>query len=140
MSLLSWFHNRRNQRKREIEGERYFNAILKSVARYDALENLIAKCLMIYGVVPDEAGVQKLAITVLERQSVPPIQIIGSRISLERFAQQSWEINTQIVDEVIKEYMASDAEEVRAAKAMHEASIQEAAKQRRRKLNRQDDT
>jgi len=140
MSFLSRFCNRWKQRKREIEGERYFDAILKSVARNDALENLIAKCLMIYGVVPDEVVVQNLASIVVERQSVPPIQIIGSRISLERFVQQSWEINTQIVDEVIKEYMASNVEGVRSAKAMREASVQKVLKQRQRELKRQDDT
>jgi len=35
--------------------------------------------------------------------------------------------------------MASDAEEVRAAKAMRDASIQEAVEQRRRELNGQGD-
>lgn len=138
---MSRFWNQWKQRQEEIESERvYSNATRKGLLRQAAIESLIAKCLVVHGVIYDVPTVEHLARTVLDREFASALQLGGKGLSLEELEQQRWEMDTKIIDEVIKEYMASDAKEVQAAKAMRETSIQEAVKQRRRELNRQDDT
>lgn len=140
MSFLSRFYNGWKQRQKEIESQRlYSNATRKGMLRRDAIESLIAQCLVIHGVVYDEATVQRLADTVLDREFGPAFQL-DTTLPLEELERQRWEIDCKILNEVVEEYMASDAEEVQAAKAMREASIQEAVKQRRQELNKHDDT
>lgn len=140
MSFLSRFYNQWKQRQKEIESQRaYSNATRKGMLRRDVIESLIAQCLVIHGIVYDEATVQRLADTVLDREFVPALQL-DTTLPMEELERQRWEIDRKILDEVVKEYMASDAEEVRVAKAMREASIQEAVKQRRQELDGQDST
>ena len=140
MSFLSRFYGRWKQRDKEIESEQvYSNTAREGILRRDAIESLIAQCLVIHGVVYDVVTVQRLAGTVLDREFAPALQL-DKTLPLEELERQRWAIARKIVDEVIKEYMASDAEEVQTAKAVREASIQEAVKQKRQELNKQDDT
>ena len=102
MSFLSRFWNQWKQRQRETESEQvYSTAVRKGVLRRDAIESLIAQCLLVHGVVYDIAIVQRLATTVLDREFVPALQL-SNNLPLEELEQQRWEIDLKIVDEVVK--------------------------------------
>ena len=116
MSFLSRLCNQWKQRQEEIESERRYSAARrKSMVRRDAIESVIAQSLVIHGVVYDIHSVEKLADTVLDREFMPALQL-DKTLPIEEIERQRWEIDSKIILEVVDEYMASNAKEVRAAK------------------------
>ncbi len=138
MSFISRFFNQWQNRERELESERKVSwARQKGRLRRDLIESLIADILKIHGVVYEIPVVERLADTVLDRESAPALKL-NHDLPLEEFERQRWEIDKNCIDEVIKEYMASDAKEVLNAKANRAKSIQEACKEHEQ--NRQNNT
>jgi len=110
MSFLSRFLNPWKQRQREIESEQLSrDAERKGVERRIALRKAIASRLVSYGIEPAKVDVEGLTNTVLNRefQIVLPLDMLQP-LPVEDMERRRWEIDLKIVDEVVKEYIASN--------------------------------